>query len=142
MAKNNGVSPQAGPGSRASREAASASSPEASIPNAICGYPIAGWMLDSVSFDERQGQPDGWIVSLKRTRDSWRLNKRSSVVMARSDLGPLEAWDEALQIALREDAREAERASAIETQSATTAGRGPKDESATEGDAQTGGGNG
>jgi hypothetical protein len=79
-------------------------------PSAICGYPIPGWMLDSVSFDERKGEPDGWVVSLKRERDNWMLNKRSFVVVARSDIGPLEAWDEALKIAQREDAREAERA--------------------------------
>jgi hypothetical protein len=84
------------------------------IPSAICGYPIPGWMLGSVLFDERQGQPDGWIVSLKRDSDSWMRNKRSTVVMARSDIGPLEAWDEALQIALREDAREAERAAQVD----------------------------
>jgi hypothetical protein len=53
---------------------------------------------------------DGWIVSLKRGGDCWMRNKRSTVVMARSDIGPLEAWDEALRIAVREDAREAERA--------------------------------
>jgi hypothetical protein len=85
-------------------------SDEPELPKAICGYPISGWMLDTVSFDERMGQPDGWIVSLKRGGDCWMRNKRSTVVMARSDIGPLEAWDEALRIAVREDAREAERA--------------------------------
>jgi hypothetical protein len=81
-------------------------------PRAICGHPIPGWRLDAVHWDERQGQPDGWIVSLKREHPDWRAEKRSFVVMARSDLGPLEAWDEALKIALREDAREAARAEA------------------------------
>jgi hypothetical protein len=76
-------------------------------PNAICGYPIAGWRLDAVQWDEREGQPDGWVVSLKREKPEWRGQKRSFCVMARSDLGPLEAWDQALQIAMREDEREA-----------------------------------
>lgn len=78
-------------------------------PKSICAYPIAGWMLDQVKFDERKGEPDGWIVALKREGNSWMLDRRSFVVMARSDVGPLEAWDEALRIVQREDAREAER---------------------------------
>lgn len=79
------------------------------VPSAICGYPLPGWRLDQVLWDEREGQPDGWIVSLKRDHPDWTKGRREFVVMARSDLGPLEAWDEALQIALRSDAREAER---------------------------------
>jgi hypothetical protein len=75
----------------------------------IVGYPIPGWRLDYVQWDEREGQPDGWIVSLKRETPNWAEHRRSFCVMSRSDLGPLEAWDEALRIARREDEREAER---------------------------------
>lgn len=78
-------------------------------PRAICGYPITGWRLDSVHWDEREGQPDGWIASLKRESADGRIHRGSVCVMARSDVGPLEAWDEAIRIARREDAREAER---------------------------------
>ena len=82
--------------------------PPIEIPTAICGYPLPGWRLDKVEWSEIQGQPDGWIVSLKREGPEWHSH-RSIVAMARSDIGPLEAWDEALRIALRDDARTAER---------------------------------
>jgi hypothetical protein len=85
------------------------------LPKHICGYPMVGWRLDCVQKDDnRDGQPNGWIVKLVRDGSDWHLNRRETNVMARSDLGPLEAWDEALQIALRSDAREAERAKQTE----------------------------
>lgn len=78
------------------------------IPNAICAYPIPNWRLDHVQWDQREGQPDGWIVSLKREHPNWAEHRREYVAMARSDIGPLEAWDEAIQIALRSEARYAQ----------------------------------
>lgn len=81
--------------------------------NAICAFPIPGWRLDSVTFDERDGQRDGWVVSLRREGFT---NSNYYLAMARSDLGPLEAWDEALRIAHRADAQ------AIEARRAETLG--------------------
>jgi hypothetical protein len=75
-----------------------------SLPAAICGYPLPGWRLDKVEWSEIEGQPDGWVVSLKREGPFWS-RRRSYIAMARSDVGPLEAWDAALQIAARDDCR-------------------------------------
>jgi hypothetical protein len=84
---------------------------EATIPKQICGYPLPGWRLGYVQYDQnREGQPDGWIVKLVREHLNWAADQRESNVMARSDIGPLEAWDEAICIAMRCDARAAERA--------------------------------
>lgn len=93
----------------------------------ICGYPIPGWQLGFVQFDEgKDGQPSGWIVKLMLESPSWALNRREYNVMARSDLGPLEAWEEAIRIARRSD----ERAQAIEARRAETENTGSVHESA------------
>src|SRR5690348_5849961 len=57
-------------------------------PKAICGYPLSGWRLDAVRWDERDGQPDGWFVGLKR--EPPKIESRIFRVEARSNLGPLE----------------------------------------------------
>ena len=72
-------------------------------PEHICGYPIEGWRLDKVEFSRISGQPDGWVVTLRR-EDKFQV-RGPYIAEARSDVGPLEAWDEALQIARRMDAR-------------------------------------
>ena len=74
------------------------------VPSAICGYPLPGWRLQRVEYDDgRQLQAaPGWIVSLHSECDP-SMPRRYNCVMTRSLLGPLEAWDEAMQIALREN---------------------------------------
>ena len=83
-------------------------------PRTICGYPLPGWRLQRVEHDdgrELKAAP-GWIVSLHSEPKGSPLEhdrRRYRCVMTRSLLGPLEAWDEAIQIALRENAAAAER---------------------------------
>lgn len=136
MDQDEGRSPLRGSGHQPPASAVPAS--QSGVPNAICGYPIAGWRLDHVQWDVRDGQPDGWIVSLHRLGPAWDHN-RSFVVMARSDLGPLEAWDEALKIALREDVRERERraASGIEAERADETRSGSAEGESPVGEAET-----
>lgn len=92
--------------------------PNEAVPTAICAYPIPGWRLARVEWSEIDGQPDGWIVSLVKEKPNWREDRREICAMARSDIGPLEAWDEALRIAIRSDERAAKAALDAETSDA------------------------
>ena len=99
----------------------------------ICGYPLKGWQLGYVQFDTpKDGQPNGWIVKLQRETPNWQEHRLETNVMARSDLGPLEAWEEAIRMAQRCDERhaiamEAAKPSRRETGSTEGDSAGPKD---------------
>jgi hypothetical protein len=99
------------------------------IPKAICGYPLPGWRLQRVEYDpgRANNEAPGWVVSLHtETSNPCADNRRYRCVMTRSLIGPLEAWDEAIAIALHEN----ERAQAIEARRAGTAETGSVHESA------------
>lgn len=78
------------------------------FPGHICGFPLPGWKLDHIGPTAEAGFPRGWTVTLRRERtgpedQNWPTDR----VEARSDVGPLEAWDEVLRMARRDDQRRA-----------------------------------
>jgi hypothetical protein len=77
---------------------------ERRAPKVICGYPLPGWRLQRVEYDDgRQLQAaPGWVVSLHAEGDPW-VPRRYRCVMTRSLVGPLEAWAEAIKIAQLEN---------------------------------------
>lgn len=77
------------------------------LPKAICGYPIEGWRLQRVEFDDgRAGRPvvfaSAWEVELCRERAAADYGGCGRI-LARSHLGPLEAWDDAVARAARDN---------------------------------------
>lgn len=63
------------------------------VPVGVCGYPLPGWRLEAITHDATQSK-QGWIVTLQTEgAGPWQT------AMARSEVGLLEAWDEAIVIA-------------------------------------------
>jgi len=70
----------------------------------ITGYPIPGWMLEHLGPKKEPDRPQMWIAALKRT-DSCLDGYGVRVVQAQSDVGPEEAFKEAVKMAIRDEDR-------------------------------------